>query len=231
MTVVKDDVGNDIHIEGPAFEQEIIRANWRTLPRGAKMRDLSTLDLMVDIDEVLCPTIDSIHALAHERGLHDNTEPMRTWAGYEQYQCPPEVYWDLWSDFALSGGYLATEPIPGAVEALRHAYFEGHRIHLVTARGFMNHASDIRRWTPEWAADFAIPWHTIVFTKNKVLAQRELAVRFDYSFDDSPRNTVALRDDGVLAYLVDHPHNHDFDYDLRVPNLAAGIEIALKEAV
>jgi hypothetical protein len=228
MSTVKDDVGNST--DWPILEQEIIRADWRTLPRGAKIRDLSVLDLMVDIDEVICPTIDTIHALAHEAGLHDNSRPMQTWAGYEQYQCPPEVYWDLWSNFALSGGYVNTEPIPGAVEALREAYFEGHRIHLVTARGFMNHASDIRKWTPEWVADFAIPWHTLVYTRDKVGAQRDLGIRFDYSFDDSPKNTTKLREDRVMAYLVDHPHNEGFEYDLRVPNLAAGIEIALKEA-
>lgn len=225
---VKDDVGRDT--DWPQLEQAIIVADWRTMPRGTKMRGLSTLDLMVDIDEVLCPTIDSIHSLAQERGLHDGSEPMRTWAGYEQYGCDPQVYWDLWSDFHLSGGYLATEPIPGSVEALREAYFEGHRIHLVTARGFMNHASEIRTQTPEWVADFAIPWHTIVFTKDKPGVQRDLGIRFDYSFDDSPKNTLALREDGVLAYLVDHPHNEQTEYDLRVPNLAAGIEIALKEA-
>lgn len=212
------------------LQQEIIRADWRALPRGAKTRDLSTLDLMIDIDEVVCPTIDSIHAIAHKNGLHDNSEPMRTWKGYEQYGCPEEVYWDQWSEFALSGGYTTTAPIPGAVEALREAYFEGHRIHLVTARGFMNHASDIREWTREWVADFAIPWHTLVFTRDKVQAQRDLGVRFDYAYDDSPRNITGLREDRVMAYLVDHPHNQDFEYDLRVPSLAAGIQIALQEA-
>lgn len=211
-------------------EQEIIRADWRKMLRGAKMRDLSTLDLMVDIDEVCMATVDHIHQIAFERGIHDGSQPMRTWAGYEQYGVPEQVYWDLWSDFALDGGYLSSPPIEGAVEALREAYFEGHRIHLVTARGFMQHATDIRSWTQEWIADNAIPWHTIVFTRDKVAVQRDLAIRFDYSFDDSPKNTFALRADGVLAYLVNHPHNETEDYDLRVPSLAAGIEIALKEA-
>lgn len=230
MTIIQDDVGRPMTVTDPDQKQEIIVADWRALPKGAKLRGLSTMDLMVDIDEVVCPTIDSIHHLGFEAGLHDGTEPMRKWAGYEQYECDPQVYWDLWSKFALDGGYLTTEPIPGSVEALREAYFEGHRIHLVTARGFMNHASDIRRWTPQWIADFAIPWHTIVFTKDKVGVQRDLGIRFDYSFDDSPRNTLALREDRVQAYLVDHPHNELEDYDLRVPNLAAGIEIALREA-
>lgn len=211
------------------LQQEIIRRPWQDMPRGAKLRDLSAADVMVDIDEVIMATVDHIHEIAFERGLHDGSKPMSTWAGYEQYGCPPEVYWDLWSDFALSGGYLNSPPIPGAVEALRELYFEGHRIHLVTARGFMNHASDIRLWTPQWVEEFAVPWHTLSFAKDKVAVQHDLAIRFDYAIDDSPKNYEMLDSDGVNVYLQSHPHNATFDASRRVNAMQEFVDIILEE--
>lgn len=172
------------------------------------------LDLMVDIDDVIFPTIASIHDLAQKAGLHDGTARM-AWSGWESYTlpsgepCPPDVYWDLWSDFALGNGYVDTEPIPFAVDALRYLKDEGCEIHLVTARGFMNHAEDIRRWTPEWLKKFDVPHSTLTFSQDKVAAMYELGVKFDSAIDDSPRNVKALLDAGVNAYLQDHPHNTD----------------------
>lgn len=212
------------------MEIETITAPWQTLPRGARINS-NALEIMVDIDEVVCPTIDSIHNLAFDRGLHDGSMPMSTWRGHEQYGCDEQVYWDLWSDFALSGGYLNTEPIPGSVEALRRLYWEGHRIHFVTARGFMNHASDIRKWTPDWLAEFAVPFHTLTYAQDKVAVQELLGLRFDYAVDDSPRNFTELLADGVEVYLQNHPHNAAFETDRRVQNLDEFAEIILKEAV
>ena len=210
------------------METETIVAPWQSLPRGARINS-NALEIMVDIDEVICPTIDSIHDLALEKGLHDGSKPMSTWRGYEQYGVPEEVYWDLWSDFALSGGYLNTEPIPGSLEALRRLYWEGHHIHIVTARGFMNHSQEIREWTPEWVAEFGVPHHTLTFAQNKVAAQDHIGVRFDYAIDDSPRNFAELLQAGVEAYLQHHPHNAAVETDRRVQTLGEFAEIILKE--
>ena len=176
---------------------------------------MKRLNLMVDIDEVLFPLGDSIHALAHEAGLHDNSEPWLMWEAYLQYGCEPDVYWDLWGDFAAAGGYAHTPPIPGSVEALRHLYFEGHTINLVTARGFMKNAENIRRWTPEWIEEFAVPHHTLTFAKDKVAAQAELGA-YDVAIDDSPKNYLALEDAGVNVWMQTHSHNQAFDATCRV---------------
>jgi hypothetical protein len=180
-----------------------------------------TLDLMVDIDEVLCPTIDTIHQIAFEAGHHDNSEPIRMWKGFEQYGIPQEVYWDLWSDFALGGGYVKTPPIEGSLEALRWLMWEGHRIHLVTARGFMSHADEIRAWTPMWLEEWAVPHHTLTFAQDKVQAMHDLGVVFDSALDDSPSNFAKLDAAGINVYLQNHPHNEDADIpaERRVPNL------------
>lgn len=170
---------------------------------------MTGLNLMIDIDEVLFPLGDSIHAMAHEKGLHDNSEPWLMWEAWKQYGCPEEVYWDLWADFSLSNGYVMTPPIPGSAEALRHLYFEGHTINLVTARGFFTNGDDVKRWTGEWIEEYAIPHHTLTFTKNKPAAQRELG-QFDLAIDDSPRNYQALEEAGVNVWLQAHSHNQEF---------------------
>jgi hypothetical protein len=225
----------------PGLEPETHIAPWQTLPRGAKILD-KPYDVMWDVDDVLFPTMMSIHDLALKAGLHDGTVTP-TWSGWEVYKlpdgspCPPQVYWDLWSDFALSNGYLDTPPIQEAAEALRRLYFAGHRIHLVTARGFMNHAEEIRRWTREWVEEFGIPWHTLTFARDKVAAQQDVlgtAGYFHYAIDDSPKNFEALWEAGVNAYLLDHDHNKDGVWPknaapYRVPTASKFVDIILEE--
>ena len=180
-----------------------------------------TLDLMVDIDEVIMPLIDTIHLRAQDKGYHDGSvEP--TWRGWEAYGITEDAYWELWTEFADEGGYVSTAPIPGAAEALRGLAWEGHRIHLVTARGFMAHAERIREWTPQWVEEFAIPHVSLTFARNKRDAMEALGVHFDSAIDDSPRNYADLDSAGVLVYLQDHAHNRTADVpaERRVPNLA-----------
>lgn len=180
--------------------------------------------LMVDVDDVIFPLLDSIHERARRAGLHDGSAKI-AWRGWESYRlpngepCPEQVFWDLWSEFALDGGYIHTPPIQEAAQALRWLHWEGHTIHLVTARGFMAHADDIRRWTQEWVEEFAIPHHTLTFERDKPAAQEALGVKFDFAIDDSPKNIAALTAAGVEAYLLDHEHNEADEEHRRVPDL------------
>lgn len=177
------------------------------------------LNLMVDIDEVIFPMIDTVHAIAHELGLHDNSQPMRTWEGWRQYGCTEEAYWDVWRVFHDRNGYLETPPIPSEIQALRDLAFDGHRINLVTARGFMANAEPIRQATQAWVEEFAVPHVSLTFAKDKPGTQRILG-RFDGAVDDSPRNVARLRADGVPTWLMSHPHNEGMPDDARVYSIA-----------
>ena len=221
------------------MQPETLVHDWHTQPRGARIIE-NPLDIMFDCDDVYFRTMLSIHDLAFEAGLHNNdVDP--TWSGWEAYGCSPEVYWDLWSDFALSGGYTNTPPIAEAAEAMRRLYFAGHRIHIVTARGFMNHASDIRRWTVEHAEEFGIPWHTLTFAQDKVAAMSDLTeaghaygnvvAGFNYAIDDSPKHVNALRDAGVQAYLLNHVHNKLDPSPWRIETVSAFADMILEETV
>jgi FMN phosphatase YigB (HAD superfamily) len=230
-------------VTDPTMQPETFVRPWQAALRGAKIID-KPLDIMFDYDDVVFPTMYSIHDLAREAGLHNgDVDPQ--WKGWTVYRlpdgtpCPPEVYWDLWSDFALAGGYTDTPPIPEAAEAMRELYFAGHRIHIVTARGFMAHAQDIRRWTLEHIEDFGIPWHTLTFAQDKVAGMidalggwepPDARPSFDYAIDDSPKNVFNLRNAGIKAYLLDHAHNLNHEGDMprvsSVPEFAKIIQEA-----
>ena len=225
-------------VTDPDLKPALILPAWQDMPRGAKWIS-DPFDVMVDVDDVIFPTMMAIHELAREAGYH-NGDVDPSWTGWEAYKISEQAYWDLWSDFALRDGYLETPPIEEAVEELRRLYFEGHRIHLVTARGFMAHASEIRAWTETWIEEFAIPWHSLTFARDKVAAQEPLAAKFrpnlggmpffDYAIDDSPRNVKGLREAGVAAYLLDHVHNKSHVYDQRVATVGEFVDMILEEA-
>lgn len=187
-----------------------------------------THNVMVDIDDVLVPTIDAIHDLAREVGLHDGSiQP--SWYGWVSYGCTREEYFALWETFAESGGYLETAPIPGALEALRRLHWAGHRIHLVTARGFMSRGEEIKSWTHEWLEEYAVPHRTLTFTQDKPGAQESLGLAFDYAIDDSPKNVAALANVGVEAYLLNHAHNRDDVALPRVSTVDEFVDLILQE--
>lgn len=200
--------------------------------------DLSRYDVMVDIDDVLMPTIDEIHERSRLAGLHDGSAGPE-WTGWTAYGCPEQAYWNIWTQFANEGGYLNTAPIPGSVEALRRLFFGGARIHLVTARGFMAHADRIRSWTPDWVEEFAVPHTSLTFARRKDEAMETILrsygdspckVAFDYAIDDSPKNVRALDVAGVEAYLLSHHHNRADDYRLRVSTVGEFADIIVADA-
>lgn len=188
---------------------------------------------MIDIDDVLFPWADSIHQRAHIAGLHDGTKPYSSWSMWEDYGCSKEAWLEV-VDKATADGMYHEPPMPGQVEALRRLWWEGVQIHLVTARGFMAYADEIRAWTHDWVEEFAVPHHTLSFAKDKVAEQAVLGVRFDYAIDDGVHNFVALREDGIRALLVDRPHNQNLKvawhpYGERITGMDDFANIILKE--
>lgn len=189
---------------------------------------IKTFDLMVDIDDVVFPLIDQIHERARVKGYHDGTIGPE-WSS-TQYPCSEEDYWELWADFTLANGYMTTEPDPRTLEALRFLMWEGHRIHLVTARGFMKNAEEIRAWTPQWLEEWAVPHETLTFSQDKPASQAELGVTFDFAIDDHPKNYAALDAAGVEVYLLSHHHNRLAEVERRVDNVWEWASIIEKRA-
>ena len=192
------------------------------------------IHVMGDIDDCLFPWSDEIHARSHAAGLHDNTEPWKTWHPWEDYGCTAGAWWAVVNQALEDGMYEHARPIPGSVLGWNRLYWELHGmagLHLVTARGFgsnMDGAQKIREATPIWVEEYGIAHDTLTFAKDKVAAQAELGVRFDYAIDDGVHNYEALDADGVKVYLLSRPHNAGHP-GRRVETIDEFVDIILKE--
>ena len=190
------------------------------------------INIMRHIDDLFFPWPDKAHRRSGLVGLHDGSAPWKTWHMWEDYGCSKEAWLDVVTSATLDGMYSNTPPYEGSVAAWNRLLWElGPRVglHLVTARGFMEHAEDIRLWTPEWVTEYAIAHHTLSFEKDKVAAQAKLGVRFDYAIDDGVHNYEALDADGVKVYLLSRPHNREFPAERRVDSIDEFVDIVLKE--
>lgn len=192
--------------------------------------DLPTFDIMVDYDDVVQPWAQVVHDKCAELGLHDGSKPWSTWHMWEDYGVEKSRWEDAVIAATTDGLYTNTDPFPGAIEALRRLYWSGHRIHIVTARGFMENSENIRRWTHEHVARYGVPHHTLTFSKNKVDSMRELGVHFDFAIDDGAHNVDILQEAGVLVYMQNQPHNQAHPFTRRVNSLWEFADIVLAEA-
>lgn len=210
---------------------DVYEERWLGLPT---FPTVPMLNVMGDIDDVFFPWADTVHEKCHIAGLHDGRAPWRTWHMWEDYGCSKEAWLDVIAEATIEGMYVHTEPYPGAVAAwnrLRWHFGQYVGLHLVTARGFMEHAEDIRKWTPAWVEEYGIAHDTLTFAKNKPDVPAQLGIpRFDYAIDDGVHNYEALDSDGVKVYLLSRPHNRDFPAERRVETIDEFVDIIIKEA-
>jgi 5'(3')-deoxyribonucleotidase len=134
---------------------------------------------------------------------------------YQEYGCDVEVWADVLDRATLGGDLYGVAPIPGAVEALRRIYFEGHRIYLITARGTgawqtSGQRLEIHKQTFDWLQEYAVPYETVIFDSDKArIANR---IDLDYFVDDGIHNfeALSLGAPKCQTYLMTAPHNGDF---------------------
>ena len=188
-----------------------------------------TLDIMVDIDEPLFPWAMTVHEACREAGLHD-LPSWSSWHMWEDYGCDKDLWLEVVARATHAGMYSTTAPVPNAAEALRMLHFEGHRIHLVTARGYQAFADQIREWTRDWVEEFAIPHKTLTFATDKVAAMIALGVTFDIGIDDGVHNYEALDAVGVDIRLLDQPHNQQLQGARRVYSMDHFVREAMVKA-
>lgn len=184
------------------------------------MRAAGVYDVMYDYDDIVVGLIPALHQKAHEMGLHDNTEEaLATWHGHLQYNCTEEDWWSVFDALMVEGWYYNAPAIPGVVESMHRLKAAGHRIHILTARGFMAHADEIRKATYKNIEALELPVDTITFNKNKVEGMisaldgwtpPDARPTFDFALDDGPHNYEDLDGAGVNVYLLELPHNQEW---------------------
>ena len=190
-----------------------------------------SLDIMIDIDDVIVPWFETVDRRCRE-AWGDHHAPCVAWDMAGHYGVTRREWEAVVISATLDGLYTTTEPLPGSVEALRRLMWAGHRLHIVTARGFFANGDNIRAWTKDYLNNFAVPHETLTFAKDKVAAQAELGVRFDFAVDDGVHNFEALHAAGVPTYLHTAPHNSTYvaPPGLRVDSLWEFANIILNRA-
>lgn len=160
-----------------------------------------------DIDDILLHTYPALHAVAEREGLTNGVSPS-TWYPYEEYGCTRERWVDALNKAAREGYlYRDIPPDEDALRAMRELYFDGHEIHLITARGFLGEAEIIAEHTEGWLIEHGVPHKTLTYSQTK--GQDALRLGLDFFIDDNERNWL---DVGVMAcasYLLDRPWNRD----------------------
>lgn len=180
--------------------------------------ELPTYDIMIDYDDVIVPWADVVHAQCEADGI-TNGRMYSTWHMWKDYGCHKDDWLDSVERAVTNGLYTDTDPYPGAVQAINGLIWRGNRVHIVTARGFMANGEQIKLWTKLALAKFGIGHSTLTFNKDKVAAQQELGVTFDYAVDDGVHNFEALDAAGVPIWMHSQPHNAAYETDRRVSSL------------
>lgn len=186
------------------------------------------MNIIVDIDDCLMPWAEKVHQACAAAGITGGKD-YASWHMWEDYGCTKEAWLEVVDGLVVPGGIYHEPPYPGAVEALRRLLWADHRIFLVTARGFMEHADEIRAWTTEWVEEFAVPGE-LIFSKQKDQVAR--LVRADRAVDDGFHNWEAMTNAGVLTYMVNQPHNQSAPVppELRVDTVVEFVDRILEEA-
>ena len=189
-----------------------------------------TFKLGIDIDDVLMPWYVAAHELCVAAGIGVGIDPC-TWQPWEEYGVDREVWADILGKATIDGGLYDVPPFPGAVEALRRLLFAGHEIHLVTARGFMQHGELIREHTRRWIEQYAVPCDSLSFEKHKPDAVARLGL--DYFLDDAVHNFQDIEQEclpGCQPYLLTAPYNKTFYPPFRLDTVGQFADLILEAA-
>lgn len=191
-----------------------------------------TADIMIDIDDVIVPWFDTVDEECRNCWDAHDVPVCTNWHMWEHYGRTQEEWTDVVISCVQKGLYHTVEPIPGAVEGVNLLHWYGHRIHIVTARGFMANGDNIREWTPAYLQNFGVAYHgEVTFAKDKVAAQETIGTTFDYAIDDGGHNYEALDRAGINVWMHDAPHNLHMDVERRVKSLWDFAQMVVSETV
>jgi len=97
---------------------------------------------------------------------------------------------------------LASEPYPGAVEAVNRWHAAGHFIHITSHRTTAAHDA-----TARWLDRIGLAYDELYCSDDKVARCCEIGI--DLLIDDSPFNLARAIEGGIAAATIEHPWNQD----------------------
>jgi len=97
---------------------------------------------------------------------------------------------------------LASEPYPGAVEAVRAWHEAGHFIHITSHR-----STDAHDPTERWLRAIGLPYDELYCSYDKISRCAEIGI--DVLVDDSPVNLARAAERGITPATLLHPWNRE----------------------
>lgn len=162
------------------------------------------MKVVFDIDDVLMPWAEKVHQACVAAGLNPENREWTQWSMWDDYGCSKEEWIEVVNGLAKPGGLYHAPAYPGAVEAVRRVCEAGHEVHLVTARGFHDHAEQIREWTREWVRSNDLPGF-LDFAEKKGVAVSK--IKATHAIDDRFENCAEMVGAGADVYMMNQPHN------------------------
>jgi hypothetical protein len=159
-------------------------------------------NLIIDFDDVIYPFCDGIMAVLAKEGI---TGAITQWALENDFGIEREAFWEMVYQPKHHETLFLQRIKAGVMDQMRRLRYAGHRIHIVTAR--TNPTSE--HFCREVVRRENVPFDSLTFTKDKAPMVAELNASF--ALDDGPHNYTALDEAGCNAYLMDAPHNQQFD--------------------
>lgn len=163
-----------------------------------------TFDVIVDVDDVIFPWSKTAHGICERAGITNGNE-ITQWHFWLDYGIEEGELWAVLSDRKAHEELYSAPPIPNALTALRRLRNFGHRVHIVTARGYGPMGEQIQAETRDWISNWNVPLDSLTFTKKKA------TIKADFALDDGIHNYEALNDAGVACSLMDAVHNQEYD--------------------
>lgn len=147
--------------------------------------------------------------------------------GYTDLRCDPGNYhfwrdwgWEdeRWQEFWKAGVeaevIFNNAPFRGAVEAMNSLYDAGHKIHIVTFRGWPDRPGLAERVTENWLNDRGFKYHSLTFSEDKTIINTDVFV------EDNLTNYQDLTAAGTECYLITRPWNKGAKVERRVRSVA-----------
>lgn len=181
-----------------------------------------TKDLLIDVDGVLYPFPELFRAYAEVQLGRELTLDFSSWAFYEGWGLGHDDFVQLLSqgvaDRALWWDDAVYAEVPDALDELRR---QGHRLHLVTARGLAGDEPALAA-TRHWIAARGFEFDTVNLAEDKpaVLDRLGLEPEVCVAVDDGEHHVQAWLEAGVSAVVLDRWGHYDGDLPA-VPDLSA----------
>jgi uncharacterized protein len=160
----------------------------------------SPMRIAIDIDSTLHHYWDLLEAVAQRRfGV---TIPYADQVVWDIDRLKPEQLRAAVKETHSASQILASDPYPGAVEAVRGWHEAGHFIHITSHR-----AGEAHEATAQWLERIGLPYDELYCSYDKVSRCSEIGI--DLLIDDSPANLERAIDAGITVATLLHPWNRE----------------------